>query len=95
MMASSTVFPTRVGVNRRRRMQHEDWLRFPHTRGGEPFGVDGSTVRRAVFPTRVGVNRRLVASAPTQRRFPHTRGGEPFWLYTKNDLKLFSPHAWG
>jgi len=71
----TTVFPTRVGVNRRSERRGRGCLCFPHTRGGEPCPPYRSTSRIGVFPTRVGVNRCLKASTlPLIAVFP-TRVG--------------------
>ncbi len=36
-MDGAGVFPTRVGVNRVPAEKCLDWIRIPHTRGGEPY----------------------------------------------------------
>ncbi len=52
-----SVFPTRVGVNRKEMDIYTLAYRIPHTRGGEPQSAGREERNPDVFPTRVGVNR--------------------------------------
>ena len=89
------VFPTGVGVNRRRPACCQTAYRFPHRRGGEPDAalVNGQTP--PVFPTGVGVNRHPGSVPVASGGFPHRRGGEPLAMANTVDPLEFSPQAWG
>ena len=89
------VFPTRVGVDRRRRQKRAYSTCFPHTRGGGPYRDTPLAPSIVVFPTRVGVDRERPSPLTGRRRFPHTRGGGPSRPLRSTSLRPFSPHAWG
>ena len=76
-MGLADVFPTHVGVNRCHVDDEWHWVRFPHTRGGEPTAAQEIINKVLVFPTRVGVKRNDAQMSFGSRSFPHTRGGEP------------------
>ena len=89
------VFPTRVGVDLKENQLGCECHRFPHTRGGGPAVRAFLWMVTVVFPTRVGVDRVSRAAACVDGCFPHTRGGGPIGLALPDDVRTFSPHAWG
>ena len=54
---ANPVFPTRVGVDRRKLREWPTLRRFPHARGGGPCVPCARAGGAGVFPTRVGVDR--------------------------------------
>ena len=89
------VFPTRVGMVRRRRRRCRCRNCFPHPRGDGPPGSAVGGQDAEVFPTRVGMVRRRAGKGYRACRFPHPRGDGPPCRLRSLRLLLFSPPAWG
>ena len=76
-LTETIVFPTHVGMNRKKGHAHDETHRIPHTRGDEPSRFAGLYFFYSVFPTHVGMNRRDMVVSAMRGRIPHTRGDEP------------------
>ena len=71
------MFPTGVGMNRRRLESCTPQFRVPHGRGDEPDTNLATRGFRQVFPTGVGMNRAHLLREAVAIRVPHGRGDEP------------------
>ena len=92
---SGQVFPTRVGMFRKRTTKAVGRHKFsPHA-----WGCSGHLTFalrfKGVFPTRVGMFRGTRPAPCRSRGFPHTRGDVPCLALIRQTLSWFSPHAWG
>jgi hypothetical protein len=89
------VFPTRVGMVRRRRLPRCSPACFPHACGDGPDKVKAIGATVEFSPTRVGMVRIARGLARCRSSFPHACGdgplprGWPWASYT------FSPRVWG
>ena len=89
------VFPTRVGMVRRRRGSGPGRWRFPHPRGDGPRRSGCRAVRRRFSPPAWGWSDRHAPSLFNRSCFPHPRGDGPANRVNLSDGKVFSPPAWG
>ena len=77
-MTKQQVFPTHVGVNRKRCALFCVAICIPHARGGEPQPKDQFRNRHKRIPhARGGEPDVTVATKGGNGRIPHARGGEP------------------
>ena len=71
------MFPTPVGMNRRRSTSQRRFTCVPHARGDEPRSQPILTPAASAFPTPVGMNRMGAVWHWMGMRVPHARGDEP------------------
>ena len=89
------VFPTRVGVDRKRRRRSRPCACFPHTRGGGPHPSIVLCCQYRFSPHAWGWTDVFTQLASIEGVFPHTRGGGPSRDAEEFSWAAFSPHAWG
>ena len=71
------MFPTYVGMNRRRHDLSGEVANVPHVCGNEPQNGTREASRAGMFPTYVGMNRLSESSTSIAEHVPHVCGDEP------------------
>ena len=93
---TSRVFPTRMGMNRRKKPMNKIPAYVFPTRVGMNRGQVVERGGREVFPTRVGMNRsRAENRHRSAYRVPHPRGDEPVVKEMENWWNTRVPHPRG
>ena len=94
-MFTVTVFPTRVGVDRRLWAGGCRRSGIPHTRGGGPRASTCPRRRMRYSPHAWGWTGRGQSGWSGPGSIPHTRGGGPMSCGRRDQWSSYSPHAWG